>query len=138
MGLSPFRCPRSTLYRTRLRVTLFQLTQTAVKEAILELGEQKVLGLDGILPSILRKLVAVVKVWLTLLFNLFLLTGIFPAVWKESFVVSILKSRKKRDIYFVSDTEIFREDDLQWYYYNHPATDFCHAAWFLEGLFHSH
>jgi hypothetical protein len=60
------------------RVTLFQLTQTAVKEAILELGEQKVLGLDGILPSILRKLVSVVKVWL--LFNLFLLTGIFPAV----------------------------------------------------------
>jgi hypothetical protein len=54
--------------------------------------------LDGISPSILRTLILVVKVPLMLLFNLFLLTGIFPAVRKESLVDPILKSDEKRDI----------------------------------------
>jgi hypothetical protein len=64
----------------------------------LELDEQKDLGPDDILPSILRKLVSVVKVPPTLLFNLSFSTGIFPAVWKESFVVPIFKNGEKRDI----------------------------------------
>jgi hypothetical protein len=59
----------------------------------LGLDERKDPGPDGIL-----KLVSVFKVPLTLLFNLSLSTGIFPAVWKDSFVVPIFKSGEKRDI----------------------------------------
>jgi hypothetical protein len=62
------------------KVSLVQLTQTAVEEAILGLNEQKGLGPDGISLSLLRKLVSVVKAPLTFLFNMSLLTGIFPAV----------------------------------------------------------
>jgi hypothetical protein len=69
------------------KVSLVQLTHTAVEEAILGLNEQKGSGPVGILPSILRKLVSVVKVTLMLLFNMSLSTCIFPVVWKESFVV---------------------------------------------------
>jgi hypothetical protein len=71
------------------KVSIVQLTQTAVKKAIIELDEQKGPGPDGISPSILRKLISVVK---DPLVNLSLSTGIFPAVWKESFVVPILKN----------------------------------------------
>jgi hypothetical protein len=80
------------------KVSLVQLTQTANGEAILGLDEQKGPGPDGILPSTLKESVSVFKVPLALLFNLSLSTGIFPAVWKESFVVPIFKSGEKRDI----------------------------------------
>jgi hypothetical protein len=79
------------------KVSLVQFMQTAVEEAILGLAEQKGLGPDGISPSILRKLDSVVKVPLTLLFNLSLSTGISL----------IFKSGEKRDINFVGDTETF-------------------------------
>jgi hypothetical protein len=59
------------------KVSLVQSTQTAVEEAILGLDKQKGLGPVGISPSILRKLVSIVKIPLTLLFNLSLATGIF-------------------------------------------------------------
>jgi hypothetical protein len=78
------------------KISLVQLTQTAVENAILGLDEQKGPGLDGISSSILRKSVSVVKVPLTLLFNLSLSTGICPAVWKESFVVPLVKNGEKR------------------------------------------
>jgi hypothetical protein len=78
--------------------SLVQLTQTAVEEGILRLDEQKGLGHDGISPSILRKLVLVIKVSLNLLFYQSLSTGIFPAVSKKSFVVPIFNNGEKRDI----------------------------------------
>jgi hypothetical protein len=52
------------------KVSFVQLTQTAFEKDILGLDEQKGPGPDGISPSILRQLVSVVKVPLTLLFNL--------------------------------------------------------------------
>jgi hypothetical protein len=73
----------------------------------LELDEQKGLELDCISPSILRTLVSVIKVPLTLLFNMSSSTGIFPTVWKESFDVPIFKSRISCDIPFVGDIESF-------------------------------
>jgi hypothetical protein len=62
------------------RNSLVQLTHAAVEKAILGLDEQKGPEPDGILSSILRKLVSVIKVPLTLLFNLSLSTDILPAV----------------------------------------------------------
>jgi hypothetical protein len=79
-------------------VSLVQITQTAIEKAILGLNEQKVPGPDGISSSLLRKLVSVVKIPLPLLFNLSLSTGIFPDVWKKSFVVLIFKNVEKQDI----------------------------------------
>jgi hypothetical protein len=80
------------------KVSLIQFTETAVHEAILELDEQKGPGPDGISPSILKKLVSVLRVPLTFLFNLSLSSGVFPVVWKESFIVPIFKNGDKRDI----------------------------------------
>jgi hypothetical protein len=42
--------------------------------------------------------VLVVKKPLAVLFNLSLLSGVFPCVWKELYVVSLFKSGDKRDI----------------------------------------
>jgi hypothetical protein len=69
-----------------------------LRKPFLELDEQKSPGPCGISPSILRKLVSVVKVLLWLMFNMSLLTGIFPAVWKESFIVPIFKRGEKWNI----------------------------------------
>jgi hypothetical protein len=80
------------------KVSLLQFTENAVHEAILDLNEQKGPGPDGITPSILKKLVSVMKVPLTLLFNLSLASGVFPAIWKESYIVPIFKNGDKRDI----------------------------------------
>jgi hypothetical protein len=41
---------------------------------------------------------SVVKVPLTFVFNLSLSVGVFPAIWKESFVVPLFKSGDKRDV----------------------------------------
>jgi hypothetical protein len=90
------------------KVSLVQVKQTAVEEVILGLDEQMGPGPDGISPSILRKLVSVVKVPLTLLFKLFLSTGIFPAVWKESFVGLIFEKCEKRDISCYREISISR------------------------------
>jgi hypothetical protein len=42
--------------------------------------------------------VLVVKKPLAVLFNLSLLSGVFPCVWKESYVVPLFKSGDKRNI----------------------------------------
>jgi hypothetical protein len=42
--------------------------------------------------------VLVVKKPLTVLFNFSLLSGVFPCVWKESYVVPLFKSGDKRNI----------------------------------------
>jgi hypothetical protein len=54
-----------------------------------------------------RKLVSVVKLPLTLLFNLSLSTGFFSTVWKESFVDPIFKSGEKLDISCFRGISIF-------------------------------
>jgi hypothetical protein len=53
---------------------------------------------DGITPTILKRLASVVKVPLTFVFNLSLSAGVFPAIWKETFVVPIFKSGDNRDV----------------------------------------
>jgi Reverse transcriptase (RNA-dependent DNA polymerase) len=90
--------PPSHVDQNQQKVSLIQFAETAVLEAILDLDEQKGPGPDGITPSILKKLVSVVKVPLTFLFNLSLSSGVFPAIWKESFIVPIFKNGEKRDI----------------------------------------
>jgi Reverse transcriptase (RNA-dependent DNA polymerase) len=79
-------------------VSLLQFAEIAVHEAIMDLDEQKGPGPDGITSSILKKLVTVVQVPLTFLFNLSLSSGVFSAIWKESFIVSIFKTGEKRNI----------------------------------------
>jgi Reverse transcriptase (RNA-dependent DNA polymerase) len=80
------------------KVALIQFTEAEVVEAIMDLDEQKGPGPDGISPSILKKLISVVKAPLTFLFNLSLASGTFPCAWKESFIVPIFKNGEKRDI----------------------------------------
>jgi hypothetical protein len=62
------------------------------------LDTQKDPGPNGISPLILKKIVLVVKRPLALLFNFSLLSGVFPCVWKESYVVPLFKSGDKRNI----------------------------------------
>jgi hypothetical protein len=64
----------------------------------LGLDDNKGPGLDGITPAILKRFASVVKVPLTFVFNLSLSVGVFPAIWKESFVVSLFKSGDKHDV----------------------------------------
>jgi hypothetical protein len=66
--------------------------------AFLGLDVNKGPGLDGITPAILKRLVSVVKAPLTFVFNLSLSAGIFPAIWKEYFVVPLFKCGDKRDV----------------------------------------
>jgi hypothetical protein len=80
------------------KVSPIQLTEPEIEEAILGLDGKKGPGPDGIPPSVLEKLVSVFKGSLTFLFNLSLSSGIFPAVWKEAFIVPICKNGEKRDI----------------------------------------
>jgi hypothetical protein len=63
-------------------VSLIQLEEETVERGIVALNTQKGPGPDGISPLILKKIVQVVKKPLTVLFNLSLLSGVFPCVWK--------------------------------------------------------
>jgi hypothetical protein len=72
-------------------VSLIQLEEKTVERDIVALDTQK-----G--PEILKKIGLVVKRPLTILFNLSLLYGIFPCVWKKSNVVLLFKSGDKRSI----------------------------------------
>jgi hypothetical protein len=65
-----------------------------VEQGILALDTQKGLGPDGISPLILKKIVLVSKKPLAVL----LLSGVFPCVWKESYVVPLFMSGDKRNI----------------------------------------
>jgi hypothetical protein len=53
---------------------------------------------DGTTPAILKRLASVVKVPLAFVFNLSLSAGVFPAIWKDSFVVPLFKNGDKRDV----------------------------------------
>jgi hypothetical protein len=79
-------------------MSLIQFEETVVQEAMLDLVVQKGPGLDGISPFILNKLVSVMLVPLTFLFNLSLSSDVFSAIWKEFFIFSIFKNGEKRDI----------------------------------------
>jgi hypothetical protein len=65
-----------------------------VEQGILALDTQKGPGPDGISPLILKKIVLVSKKPLAVL----LLSGVFPCVWKESYVVPLFMSGDKRNI----------------------------------------
>jgi hypothetical protein len=83
-------------------VELIQLEEETVEQGILDLDTQNGPGPDGISPLILKKIVLVVKKPLAVLFNLSLLSGVLPCVWKESYVVPLFKSGDKRNISKVS------------------------------------
>jgi hypothetical protein len=63
------------------------------------LGRQQGPSPDGITPAILKQLASVVKVPLTVVFNLSLCAGVFPAISKKSFVFPLFKSGDKRDVF---------------------------------------
>jgi hypothetical protein len=63
-----------------------------VEQNILVLDTQKCPEADGISPLIMKKKVRVVKKPLAILLNLSLLSGVFPCMWKESYVVLLFKS----------------------------------------------
>jgi hypothetical protein len=89
-------------------VLLIQLEEETVEQGILALDTQKGSEPDWISPLILKKIGLVVKKPLTVLFNLSLLSGVFPFVWKEPFVVPLFKNGDKRIfricIYFIGDS----------------------------------
>jgi hypothetical protein len=71
--------------------------EETVGQGIVALDPKKGPEPDGIPPLILKKIVLVVKSPLTVLFNLSWLSGVFPCVWKESYVVPLFKSGDKRN-----------------------------------------
>jgi hypothetical protein len=74
------------------RMSAIGVSEDEVECTFLGLDVSKRPSLDGITPAILKQLVSVVKVPLTIVFNLSLCAGVFPASWKESFVVPLFKS----------------------------------------------
>jgi hypothetical protein len=73
-------------------VMLIQLEEDTVEQGILVLDTPKATGWDGISPLILKKIVLVVKKPLAVLFNLSLLSGVCPCIWKESYIVPLFQS----------------------------------------------
>jgi hypothetical protein len=76
-------------------LSMIQFTEDNVENALMNLGQKKGLGLDGISPSILRKIFLCVKALLTFIFNPSLASEIFPALWKEP----LFKTGDKRDFF---------------------------------------
>jgi hypothetical protein len=70
-------------------VKLIQLEEKTVEQGIWALDTQKGPEPDGISPVILKKIVLDVNNTLAILFNLSLLSGVFPCVWKESYVIPL-------------------------------------------------
>jgi hypothetical protein len=66
--------------------------EETVGRGIVALDTKKGPEPDGIPLLILKKIVLVVKSPLNVLFNLLLLSAVFPCVWKESYVISLFKS----------------------------------------------
>jgi hypothetical protein len=90
---------RILLWTTVLRIPpLIQLEEETVEQGILALHTQKSPGSDRVSPLFLKKILLGVKKPLAVLFNLSLLSGVFPCVWKESYVVPLFKSGDKRNI----------------------------------------
>jgi hypothetical protein len=79
-------------------MSAIEVSENEVECAFLGLDVNKGPGPDGITPAILKRLASVVKVHLTFVFNLSLSAGVFPAIWKESFIVLLFKSGNKRDV----------------------------------------
>jgi hypothetical protein len=69
-----------------------------VEQGILALDTQKRPEPDRISPMILKKIGLVEKSTLAIWFIFSFLSGVFPCVWKESYVVSLFKSGDKRNI----------------------------------------
>jgi hypothetical protein len=82
------------------KMSAIEVSEDEVECAFLDLDVNKGPSPDGITPAILTRLASVVKVPLTFVFNLSLSAGpgVFPAIWKESFVVPLFKSGDKRDV----------------------------------------
>jgi hypothetical protein len=74
------------------KMSAIEVSEDEVECVFLGLDDNQGPSPDGITPSILKRLASVVKVPLTFVFNLSLSAGVFPAIWKESFVVPLFKS----------------------------------------------
>jgi hypothetical protein len=80
-------------------VLLIQLEEETVEQGVLALDTQKGPGPNGIFPFILKRIGLVVKRPLAVLFNFSLLSGVFPCVWKESYVIPhLFNSEDKKNI----------------------------------------
>jgi hypothetical protein len=66
-------------------------------------------------PAILKRLASVIKVPLTFVFNLSLSASVFPAIWKESFVVHLFKSGNKREVSCYLGISILSAIPKKWY-----------------------
>jgi hypothetical protein len=80
------------------KMSAIEVSEDEVECAFLDLDVNKGPSPDGNTPAILKRLASVVKVPLTFVFNLSLSAVVFPAIWKESFVVPLFKSGDKRDV----------------------------------------
>jgi hypothetical protein len=83
---------------TSNKMTTLIFSEDDIELAFRSLDINKGPGPDGIATSILTHLADVLKVPLTLLFNLSLSSGVFPKIWKESHVVPLFKNGDRRDI----------------------------------------
>jgi hypothetical protein len=75
-------------------VLLSQLEEVTMEQGILALDTQKGPGPDLISPLILKKIGLVVKRPFAVLFNLWLLSGVFPCVWEQSYFCSRVETRE--------------------------------------------
>lgn len=77
---------------------LFQFTTDDVLHALLNVNVNMSCGPDKIHPLVLKKCASVLVQPLTDLFNLSLKSGVFPSIWKSSFIKPIFKSGRRTDI----------------------------------------
>jgi Reverse transcriptase (RNA-dependent DNA polymerase)/Endonuclease-reverse transcriptase len=79
-------------------LTSLQLTPSDIEAALKGIDVNKGPGDDGIPPQFVKRCANSLKSPLLRIFNLSLSKGIFPSIWKNSFLVPIFKSGKRNDI----------------------------------------
>jgi len=91
----PFNCPSLILDNSNLNSTInlnsITLTELDVFNTISNLKLSSTTGPDGIPTIFLYNCRFILTPVLTNLFNLFLSKGIYPSLWKTSFILPILK-----------------------------------------------
>ena len=93
-----FETASAVNYRGCGSLNVLQLTELEVLNGLLNLGSCKSVGPDGIPSIILKNCANLLVEPLTFIFNLSLRIGVFPDIWKMSFVRPVFKSGCKGDI----------------------------------------
>ena len=75
----------------------FRITEKEVKDALRKLKLGKAVGIDNLSGEMLRCATPIIKTWLTSLFNIILLKGIYPQQWCIGIITSLHKNGDTHD-----------------------------------------